>query len=155
MHCLQRHLAALSDIAMQCPVATWPGRARPSTELNWRAQRGSLDAPSLYAAPYSRFERGGLYGCERQVKTCPRHAKARSFWIGRTGIMLADVPYHFLLKLQEGARHFTHASSARMLAMTAGARSSLKPLAPLYGCCETNCSKPSVEQWSSALVDFK
>jgi len=68
--------------------------------LNWRAQRGSLDAPSLYAAPYSRFERSGLYGCERQVRTCPRHDKARSFRTGRTGIMLAETPYHFLLNLQ-------------------------------------------------------
>ena len=64
------HCAAMSESA-EGPSYTRHTRL----DLNWRAQRGRLDAPSLYAAPYSRFERGGLYGCERQVRTCPNMTK--------------------------------------------------------------------------------
>ena len=55
---------------------------------------------SLVRCRASSRWRGGICGCERQVRTCPSKTKPASWGGGRTGFKLADTPYHFLLKLQ-------------------------------------------------------
>lgn len=149
------------DIAQQCPRAPKTGATRSHAaerssasrlEWNWRAQRGSLDAPSLSAAPYSRFERGGLYGCERQVRTCPRHAKARSFRTGRIGIMLAETPYHILLNLQErdcmADRHSSMAASSACRSISRRSRTSLRD-----GDLTASCLLPTSDRAKLGPVD--
>lgn len=68
------------------------------SEQTGASQRGV--AVPLVHGPRNRFERVGLYGCERQVRICPNMTTpAPVSEAARTGFMLADLPYPILLNL--------------------------------------------------------
>ena len=82
----------------------------------------------------------------------PRHAKARSFRTGRTGIMLAEIPYHILLNLQErdcmADRHSSMAASSACRSISRRSRTSLHD-----GDLTASCLLPTSDRAKLGPVD--